>query len=160
MSLTPRETSSGLRRPRLAAAPKGTSSAIASALEPLVAELPSISNKDMELAEMNVASFLRPPPTQEALRSSLRSLKERRVQRVSKVDPTPDRRAKDATASALSAVIRSRTAMTMRQAHLQPGGADVDATREIELYRQRTRLEDLRRTFDLLHAELITKEEV
>lgn len=157
-SLTPRETSSGLRRPRLASELSDASSTTAAALKSLTA---AQGNFHGQLDTMTSSSSLMPPPTPEALRSSVRSLKERRLRRVSNLGLNGDRSAMDTSAlNALSTVIRSRTAMTLRQAYLEPDGADLDAAREMELYRQRTRLEDLRRTFDLLHAELVSKEEV
>ena len=148
MSLTPRETSSGLRRPRLAAPAKSQPLVNAAALVPVPPEHPAHDRAESDMPPM--PSFLRALPTQEAIRKSVRSLKERRV--VSLTDNNPQ--------DVLSAIIRSGTALTLKQAHSEPGGADLTMAREAELERQRTRLEDLRRTYDLLHAEYIGKEEV
>lgn len=49
--------------------------------------------------------------------------------------------------------------MTLQQAHAQPDSANVNAAREQQLQRQRERIESLRKTFDVLHAELVAKEE-
>lgn len=60
---------------------------------------------------------------------------------------------------AIAAAIRDRTKLTLKQAFSKPdSGADLGAAREAELRRQLIRIEDLRRTYDTMHAELVNKE--
>ena len=97
-----------------------------------------------------------PTPTRESLRNATKGLRDKRLQKVghAKFD------AKDALAQDIAAAIRERTALTLAQANAGPDTSNINAAREEELNRQRGRLEDLRRQFDMLHAELIGKEEV
>jgi len=81
----------------------------------------------------------------------VRSLKKRRVVPLSETSSTAH--------EVLSAAIRTRTEQTLKQAHSDRDGADTSATREMALARQRKNLEDLRRSYDTLHAELVVKEE-
>jgi hypothetical protein len=111
--------------------------------------LPPLANRDEEEDE-------EPPqtPSRTELRAGTRMLRERRVKKPGKgpVD--------SAATESVSAAIRERTQLTLMQAHAQPGSANVFLAREAELQRQRTRLEDVRRTYDLLHAEWVGKEDM
>jgi len=97
-----------------------------------------------------------PVPTREALRLNTRMLRERRTQRAGAGKHDPG----DASVESVSAAIRQRTQLTIQQAHAQPDSANIFAAREQELQRQRTRLEELRRTYDLLHAEYVGKQDI
>jgi hypothetical protein len=160
LSLTPRETSSGLRPPRLAVPPRDAARGAMPALPSPRAggggegggggkgggRRPSAPDEGGD-----------PPstPSREALRNATRGLRDRRLQKTgnAKFD------AKDAIYQSIAQSIRDRTALTLQQALAQPDSANVNAAREQQLQRQRERLEDLRKTFDVLHAELAVKEE-
>lgn len=150
LSLTPRETSSGLRPPRLAVA-RGLDPAQSSGdvLPPARGASSRPSNLDSDDPA--------PIPTREGLRNGARMLRERRVQ---KPPPGKSFDPSDAMMESLATAIRQRTSLTMQQAHSQPDSANIFAAREQELQRQRGRLEDLRRTYDLLHADFVGKEDI
>jgi len=149
MSLTPRETSSGLRRPRLAAPAKCQPQASAQALLPVPPANPAETGTGPH--DASTPPFPKTVPTREHLRANVRSLKKRRVVPLSETSSTAH--------EVLSAAIRTRTEQTLKQAHSDRDGADTSATREMALARQRKNLEDLRRSYDTLHAELVVKEE-
>ena len=96
-----------------------------------------------------------PPPTppQEVLRRAARMLHERRLQSGTGEEPDP-------TIENLADNIRQRTTLTLKQAHSAPGHANAALAREMDIQQQHLRLEDLRRTFDLLHAEHAGKSEL
>ena len=103
LSLTPRETSSGLRKPRLAA-PQRTNLTPAAGIGGPVP--PAFSRGSSASTVV---------PTQEALRHNARMLRDRRIQRLSGFDPTGDE-------EPVSVAIRNRTQLTLAQAHAQPDG--------------------------------------
>ena len=146
LSLTPRETSSGLRPPRLAAGPTGCDERCSTRL----LALPPARGAHRQPS--NSSDDPLPIPTREGLRLSARMLRERRAHKSGEADPA------DPFAVSLSATIRERTQLTLKQAHSQPDSANIFAAREQELHRQRRRLEELRRTYDLLHAEFVGKD--
>ena len=142
LSLTPRATSSGLRKPResTGASHYGPYPAVQSPRSSLpdARRKPSVASSEDSDAP--------PVPTHEELRSGARCLRERRVVATLVSDH-----------QMVSDAIRERTKLTLKTAFAE-SGADKNAGREAELQRQLMRLEDLRRTFDTLHAELVTKE--
>ena len=144
LSLTPRETSSGLRPPRLAQqrSIEADGSRLTKGPGKPAARAPSDASDGL----FGLPSI----PTREGLKISTRELRDRRLQ---KVDD-------GAIIESLSAAIRQRTQLTLAQAHAQPGSADVNMAREQELQRQRARLEELRRVYDLLHAEFVEKQKI
>lgn len=150
LSLTPRETSSGLRPPRAAAPPRYPAATDVSKVN-FLPEARGASKKPDRAA--NAGDPL-PIPTREEIRSSARALHDRRVHNRTKLTPS------EGPSSSLSEAIKQRMQLTLKQAFAQPDSADVNAAREAELQRQRHRVEDLQRTFDMLHAELVGKEEV
>lgn len=155
-SLTPRETSSGLRRPLLAGGPPAGGGAPPAfpTLAPIKRDSRRAGREGSSTPTSRLSRDLwKPPPTAETIRASVRGLKERKAN-IGPFDPT------EGPSQSLSAAIRQRTAMTLKQAMSAPDTADLDASREAELQMQRTKLEDLKRTFDLLHAELVAKEGV
>ena len=146
LSLTPRETSSGLRPPRFAAPQQQAAAERRGVALPHARGAIKRPPKDDD--------FDRPAtPTREVLRQAARMLHERR----SKAGAGEFG---DATSETLAEAIRQRTSLTLQQANAAPGAANVTVARQAEVQRQQLRLEDLRRTFDLLHAEFTGKDEL
>ena len=91
-----------------------------------------------------------PELTREELRSEARRLQERRVAKMAFGPGGPASPAK---------AIRERTHLTLKQALSGPDASDVDSARQAEVQRQRLRVEEMHRTFNILSAECIAKEE-
>ena len=156
LSLTPRETSSGLRPPRLAVNPRDAArGAMPSMPAQKTSDVANVRSARKKPGDADTEGEPPPTPTREALRHATRGLRDRRLQKTgnTKFD------AKDAVYQSIAQAIRDRTALTLKQANAAPDSANVSASREAELQRQRTRLEELRKVFDTLHADLVSKEE-
>ena len=158
LSLTPRETSSGLRKPRAAAPAVGGSPR--GAQPPKVGFLPEArgaSGGGSSRRRPSSRSHAHdedetPVPSRDELRNGARVLHERKLQKLAALlqgDQIVD----------VSAAIRERTKLTLKMAFAKPDtGADLNLAREMELRRQLARIEEMRKTYDVLHAEAVSKE--
>ena len=153
LSLTPRETTSGLRRPRQAAPPKVVpSGAPGLPKKGFLPDAPGATPSPRRMGSARSDDSEPPPiPTREELRYSTRQLHQRKLSKFAAADNVMD---------SISEVIRERTTLTLKQAFAQPDAANINAAREAQLQSQRARVEDLRRAYDLLHADLVGKEQL
>ena len=98
-------------------------------------------------------------PSQDMLRQQMRRLRERRLQKESGFHKYFDPAGKT-IGEPLSRAIRSRTAVTVKTVNAGPATGDVMIARERELEAQRQEVNELTRTYDRLHTELVAKDEV